>query len=91
VARRFVHRDRVCPDLGCVTGYEQLSREELLGLLAARDRLVEELLARVAELEERLARMERLASLLTATTLAGNECLPALTRETSHWNFSLGR
>jgi hypothetical protein len=45
-----------------VTGYEQLSREELLGLLAERDRRVEELRAQVAGLEERLARLERLAS-----------------------------
>jgi transposase len=45
-----------------VTGYEQLSREELLGLLAERERRVEELSAQVAGLEERLARLERLAS-----------------------------
>jgi hypothetical protein len=45
-----------------VTGYEQLSREELLGLLAERERRVEELRAQVAGLEERLARLERLAS-----------------------------
>ena len=54
-----------------MTGYEQLSREELLGLLAERDRLVEELRARVAELEERLARLERLAS-----RNSGNSSLP---------------
>ena len=43
-----------------MTGYERLSREELLGLLA--ERRVEELRAQVAGLEERLARLERLAS-----------------------------
>jgi hypothetical protein len=38
-----------------VAGYEQLSREELLGLLAERDRLI-------GELREKVTRLERLVS-----------------------------
>jgi Family of unknown function (DUF6444) len=45
-----------------LTVHEQLSRQELLGLLAERDRLVGQLRARVAELEEQLASLERLVS-----------------------------
>jgi hypothetical protein len=47
-----------------VTGYEQLSREELLERLADRDRLIDELRARVAELQERLAWLERLVGIV---------------------------
>src|SRR5260370_38827963 len=53
----------------CVAGYARLSRAELLGLLADRDRVlagrdaeVAELRAQVAALEQRLARVERLVS-----------------------------
>src|SRR5258708_33838785 len=53
----------------CVVGCEPLSRAELLGLLADRDRVlaerdaeVAELRAQVAALEQRLARVERLVS-----------------------------
>jgi len=52
-----------------VAGYEPLSRAELLGLLAERDRVlaerdaeIGELRAQVAALEQRLARLERLVS-----------------------------
>jgi hypothetical protein len=38
-----------------VAGYEQLSRDDLLGLLAERDRLID-------ELREKIERLERLVS-----------------------------
>ena len=45
-----------------MTGYEQLSREELVERLAERDQLIGELRARVTGLEARLVQLERLAS-----------------------------
>ncbi len=45
-----------------MTGYEQLSREELVERLAERDQLIDEFRARVTGLEAPLVRLERLAS-----------------------------
>jgi transposase len=45
-----------------VAGYEPLSRAELLGLLAERDRRIAQLEAENAELERRVVRLERLVS-----------------------------
>ena len=50
-----MRHDLGCADLGRVAGYEQLSRDDLLGLLAERDRLID-------ELREKIERLERLVS-----------------------------
>ena len=51
--------------------YEQLSREDLLGLLAERDRLIAEQARAIEELREKVARLERLVS-----RNSGNSSMP---------------
>ena len=54
-----------------MTGYEPLSRAELVALLANRDRRVAQLEAENAELARRVARLERLIS-----RNSGNSSMP---------------
>jgi transposase len=70
-AARTVHGDQRPAGRGRAGEPEQRSRQELLGLLAGRDRLIEQLRARVAELEARLEGMERLLS-----RNSGNSSMP---------------
>jgi hypothetical protein len=70
-AASTVHADQRHADRGRATALEQLSRQELLSLLAERDRLVEQLQARITGLEARLAGLERLLS-----RNSGNSSMP---------------